>query len=238
MESDICQILFYVFAVAALICSIAVVAARNPVNSAMNMALCFGFVAAILFGMGAQFLGIVQLVVYAGAILVLFLFIIMMLDVKAEERSLHNTPAALAGVAVAAVVAAIITSAAWNLPGARDLRCPAKSLCNTISELAISTEAPIPTCGDPTCTDPACAPAPICTPATVAPYGGPLPQLCPVAATAAAGGNPETATSIPDTKLVGLTLFTRYNIAFVILGFALLSGTVGAIALSRKLRQD
>ncbi len=46
----------------------------------------------------------------------------------------------------------------------------------------------------------------------------------------------ETATDIPDTKLIGYTLFGRYNIAFVVLGFALLAGTVGSIALSRKLK--
>ncbi len=211
MESDICQILFYVFALAALICSLAVVAARNPVNSAMNMALCFGFVAAILFGMGAQFLGIVQLVVYAGAILVLFLFIIMMLDVKAEERSLHNAPTALAGVTVAAVIAAVITAAAWNLPGAQELRCPAKSLCANISELSIEKKEATPM----TLEEPA-APA----------YGAALPRLRPA----------EGATTVPDTKLIGYTLFGRYNIPFVILGFALLAGTVGSIALSRKLK--
>ncbi len=223
MESDLCQILFYVFAAFALICSLAVVIARNPVNSAMNMALCFGFVAAILFGMGAQFLGIVQLVVYAGAILVLFLFIIMMLDVKAEERSMHSTPAALAGVAVASVIAAIITSAAWNLPGAQELRCPAKSFCaNFCEDLSITKkeEAPAATLEEPA------APA----------YGGPLPQLSPTAAAKAVSAPEEGATTIPDTKLIGYTLFARYNISFVILGFALLAGTVGSIALSRKLK--
>ncbi len=222
MESDLCQILFYVFALAALVCSVAVVAARNPVNSAMNMALCFVFVAAILFGMGAQFLGIVQLVVYAGAILVLFLFIIMMLDVKAEERSLHNMPAAVAGVFLAAVLAAIITDAACDLPGAKVLRCPAKSLCTTFCEdLSITKKDEVKRE----------APA-----ATL--YGGPLPALCPQAAACATGSCDEKATNIPDTKLLGLTLFERYNQAFVILGFALLAGTVGAIALSRKFKQD
>ncbi len=222
MESALSHILFCVFAVFALISALAVVIARNPVNSAMNMALCFGFVAAILFGMGAQFLGIVQLVVYAGAILVLFLFIIMMLDVKAEERSIHNTPAALAGVAVAAVIAAIITAAAWNLPGTQETPCPAKTFCATIGDsLSLADKAQ--------------------TPATLeepmqAPYGGALPALAPAAAAKALGESPEGATDIPDIKLIGYTLFGRYNIAFVILGFALLAGTVGSIALSRKLK--
>ncbi len=225
MESDLSQILFCVFAACALICALAVVIARNPVNSAMNMALCFGFVAAIFFGMGAEFLGIVQLVVYAGAILVLFLFIIMMLDVKAEERSHHNLPAAVAGVAVATATAAIICWNAWSLPGAQDLHCPAKSFCAKVcDDLSLSQKKDAPATQE----EP-----------MHAPYGGPLPQLSPAAAAKALGataGQAEAATTIPDTKLLGRTLFGRYNIAFVILGFALLSGTVGSIALSRKLK--
>ena len=43
---------------------------------------------------------------------------------------------------------------------------------------------------------------------------------------------------MPDVKLLGQNLFSRYNIAFVILSFALLAGTVGAVALSRKIRKD
>ncbi len=227
MESYLSHILFCVFAFCALISALAVVCARNPVNSAMNMALCFGFVAAILFGMGAQFLGIVQLVVYAGAILVLFLFIIMMLDVKAEERSRHNAPAAIAGLTVSVVIAAIICWCSWSLPGAQNTPCPAISFCNTIGDsLSISktNEAATPATQD-------LKPEPL--------YGAALPQLSPAAAAVALGSSEEeaaSATTIPDTKLIGYTLFERYNIAFVILGFALLSGTVGAIALSRKLK--
>ncbi len=222
MESALSHILFCVFAVAALISALAVVIARNPVNSAMNMALCFGFVAAILFGMGAQFLGIVQLFVYAGAILELYLYIIKLQDEKAEERSTHNTPAALAGVAVAAVTAAIITSAAWNLPGAQETPCPAKAFCATIGDsLSIADKSQQPA----TLEEP-----------MLAPYGGSLPELSPAAAAKALGQSPEGATDVADIKLIGYTLFGRYNIAFVILGFALLAGTVGSIALSRKLK--
>ncbi len=229
MELDICQILFYVFAALALVCSIAVVAARNPVNSAMNMALCFAFTAAILFGMGAQFLGIVQLIVYAGAILVLFLFIIMMLDVKAEERSVHNAPAAVVGVAVAAIVAGVVTAAAMNLPGAAEGGCPVAALCEHVGDLGVGEK-------DAACAAPA---ADAKLPAAPGLYGGALPALDAVAASKAAGvANAEAATASPDATLLGKTLFDRYNIAFVILGFALLAGTVGAVALARKLRQE
>lgn len=250
-ESAFCQILFYVFAVAALLCAVGVVAFRNPVTSAMNMALCFGFVAAIFFGMGAQFLGIVQMIVYAGAILVLFLFVVMMLDLNDEEngcscscegkccitRALcciaHRLPL-LGGVLVGCSFAAAVTLMALQMPGAKDGKCPCHALCDNVSALSLSGEQ-----------QPAAAPTPginlvhavnwdtayvqptkdSATLATVS--GGALPALAP---TAVNGSN--------DVKFIGNLLFTKYIIPFIILGFALLSGTVGAVALSRKIRKD
>lgn len=223
MESAISSILFYVFAAAAVLCAFGVVAFRNPVSSAMNMALCFGFTAAVYFGMGAQFLGIVQLIVYAGAILVLFLFIIMMLDIKAEEHARKSFPLACIAVIIAGIFAGFVTKVAISLPGATMGECPAIVLCESIGELA---------------------PGSIAQKATAeghAPYGSAMPDLSPAAAAKALGADEATATAatdFPDTKLLGQSLFTKYNIPFVILSFALLAGTVGAVALGRKLRKD
>ena len=111
-ETSLCQILFYVLAALAILCSIGVVAYRNPVNSAMCMAVCFAMIAAIYFGMGAQFLGIVQLIVYAGAILVLFLFVVMMLDIHDENHTSKTGWHAVVGVLVAGCAAGIIFKAA------------------------------------------------------------------------------------------------------------------------------
>lgn len=230
MELSICQILFYVLAVLAIISAFAVVSFRNPVSSAMGMAICFALTAAILFGMGAQFLGIVQLIVYAGAILVLFLFVVMMLDIKDEERKKSGRCNAIAGAIVAGMLAGIIASIAIGLPGATDNKCPVLTFCNSFGDLAIGQPPAAPATGTPAADSTACTaatcPATACT-AAPGPenYGGPLPKIDPVA-------------SDNDTKLIGATLFTQYNIAFVILAFALLSGTVGAVALARKIRKD
>ena len=118
MEAAISSILFYLFAMIAVLSAFGVVASRNPVTSAMCMAVSFASTAAVLFGMGAQFLGIVQIIVYAGAILVLFLFVVMMLDVKNEESNLSSLPRAIVGVVVAGVFAGMVTKAALLLPGA------------------------------------------------------------------------------------------------------------------------
>lgn len=223
MESAISSILFYLFAFAAIVCAFGVVAFRNPVSSAMSMALCFGFTAAVYFGMGAQFLGIVQLIVYAGAILVLFLFIIMMLDIKTEEHAHKSFPLACIAVVVASIFAGMVTNVAINLPGARSGECPALVLCEHVGDLAPGA-LPQQT-GDE----------------NITPYGSKMPALSPTAAALALGADAATAakaTDFPDTKLIGQCLFTKYNIPFVILGFALLAGTVGAVALGRKIRKD
>ncbi len=231
MESAISSLLFYLFAAAAIICAFGVVAFRNPVTSAMNMALCFGFTAAVFFGLGAQFLGIVQLIVYAGAILVLFLFIIMMLDIKVEEKTRASLPLAFVAVIIAGVFAGMITSVALSLPGAREGSCPARLFCQAVGELGLS---------DGTDNASACAPEEDATPGA---YGSALPTLRPDVAAqkldpTLSAEKAARATAFPDTRLLGQCLFSRYNIPFVILGFALLAGTVGSVALSRKLRKD
>ena len=225
-ETSLCQILFYVLAALAVLCAIGVVGYRNPVNSAMCMAVCFAMVAAIFFGMGAQFLGIVQLIVYAGAILVLFLFVVMMLDIHDEGKSQGNFVHAAIGVLVAGLFAGLVIKVAVNLPGATDNSCPVITLWESAGELLIGDARSVDT-----------------TPAAAPQYGGCLPELN--AAAAARLENPSIseadaakATSISDVKLLGKCLYTYYNIPFVILGFALLSGTVGAVALARKIRKD
>ncbi len=200
MEAAISSILFCLFALIAVLSAFGVVASRNPVNSAMCMAVSFAATAAILFCMGAQFLGIVQIIVYAGAILVLFLFVVMMLDVKNEERSLSNLPRAIIGVMVAGIFAGMVTKVALLLPGATDSKCPVKVLC--CSDYDATTCPAVPE-GEMS--------------------GGELPAL---------------TENKDDVKSLGATLFSQYNIPFVILSFALLAGTVGAVALGRKIRKD
>jgi len=80
------DILFYVFAALALICGVMVLVNRNPVNSAMFLVLTIACLAGLFVLLEAFFLAAIQILVYAGAVMVLFLFVIMLLDLKAEER--------------------------------------------------------------------------------------------------------------------------------------------------------
>src|SRR3954471_24770560 len=74
------QILFFFFAACAIGCALAMVTRKNPVACAMWLIGSFFSVAAIYTLLGAYFIGIIQILVYAGAIMVLFLFVIMLLN--------------------------------------------------------------------------------------------------------------------------------------------------------------
>ena len=98
------QILFYVFASVAVIAAIRVVTVRNPVHAALFLVLTFFSTALVWILMEAEFLGIVLLLVYVGAVMVLFLFVVMMLDVNIaplREGFIKNLPV---GVFVALVM--------------------------------------------------------------------------------------------------------------------------------------
>jgi NADH-quinone oxidoreductase subunit J len=73
-------IIFYFIAATCIAAAAGMVIARNPVHSAVFLVLCFIQVAAIFVMLGADFLGVIQIIVYTGAILVLLLFVLMLVD--------------------------------------------------------------------------------------------------------------------------------------------------------------
>jgi len=78
-------ILFYVFAAILLFASVSVVTSRNPVHAALYLVLAFFTAAAIWMLLRAEFLAIVLVLVYVGAVMVLFLFVVMMLDINLDR---------------------------------------------------------------------------------------------------------------------------------------------------------
>src|SRR5215218_7002678 len=83
-------ILFWIFALMMLIFGASVVANRNPVASALSLVVSFLGLAALFVGLDAYFIAVIQVLVYAGAVMVLFLFIIMLLNIQTEERRKLN----------------------------------------------------------------------------------------------------------------------------------------------------
>jgi NADH-quinone oxidoreductase subunit J len=93
--------LFWPFALLMLVFGAAVVINRNPVASALNLVVSFLGLAALFMSLDAYFVGIIQVLVYAGAVMVLFLFIIMLLDLRAEKLRKINWLATTGGAVVA-----------------------------------------------------------------------------------------------------------------------------------------
>ena len=93
--------LFWIFALVMLGFGAAVVLNRNPIASALSLVMCFMGLSALFMSLDAFFIGIIQVLVYAGAVMVLFLFIIMLLDLRVEERRKMNVVAVVGGSAVA-----------------------------------------------------------------------------------------------------------------------------------------
>ena len=94
-------LLFYLFAAITLLFGIGVIVARNPVASALSLVVSFVGLAGLFISLDAYFIGTLQILVYAGAVMVLFLFIIMLLDIKAEEGRAVNYGTAVGGILLA-----------------------------------------------------------------------------------------------------------------------------------------
>src|SRR5206468_3907335 len=116
------EIFFYIFAALTLLCGFLVIAnpfSRNPVTSAMFLVLAIASLAGLFVLLHAFFLAAVQVLVYAGAVMVLFLFVIMLLDLKEEARRKFKLFGVMAGVlSVGALAALTVKSIATSGVGA------------------------------------------------------------------------------------------------------------------------
>jgi NADH-quinone oxidoreductase subunit J len=107
------EILFYAFAAVLVASGLGVITARNPVHSALFLVLAFFTSAAIWLLLEAEFLAIVLVLVYVGAVMVLFLFVVMMLDVNIEELRKGFTRYAPLGGLIAIVMVTEIVNVIW-----------------------------------------------------------------------------------------------------------------------------
>jgi NADH-quinone oxidoreductase subunit J len=93
-------ILFYVFGALALASAVVVVGQRNPMYSAFALIVTLTSLSAVFALLGSTFIAVLQVIVYAGAIMVLFLFVLMLLNVKVEDRAERRGGRTLRAVAV------------------------------------------------------------------------------------------------------------------------------------------
>lgn len=190
------EILFYLFATLMIGFGLAVVVNRNPVTSALCLVGSFLGLAALFVLLDAFFIATIQVMVYAGAVMVLFVFIIMLLDLKAEARRRFNFPTLVGGAAISLVLG-------WQIL--------------TVVDAFQATDKPMP------------------------------PLDFPVAAAARSAELGESTTpdsiltnlqkepaSLPDIRLVGEQLFTRFPLHLQVVAVLLLVATLGVVLLSKR----
>jgi len=133
MQAD--AIFFWLFSGALIVSALIVILARNPVHSVLFLILAFVNAAGLFLLMGAEFLGMILIVVYVGAVAVLFLFVVMMLDVDFAEMKQGFVRYLPIGGLIALVVAAELVYAIgyeWmRSPAAAAAASPSGTLSNT-----------------------------------------------------------------------------------------------------------
>jgi len=122
-------IIFYVFATIAVFSATLVVGSRNPVHSVLFLILTFINVAGLFLLMGAEFLALILVIVYVGAVAVLFMFVVMMLDIDFRElrRGFMKYAPLGAGVGIVLLAEILIVVGGWAIApsaGARFAAAP------------------------------------------------------------------------------------------------------------------
>jgi NADH-quinone oxidoreductase subunit J len=128
--------LFWIFSALMLLFALGAVLLRNPVSCAMSLVMTFVALAAVFVTLDAFFIAVVQVLVYAGAVMVLFLFIIMLLDLREEKSRRVRLSAWVGGGLVVGGFVAALSQVVSSLP-ALDVPKPA------ISDPAVSDVAAI-----------------------------------------------------------------------------------------------
>jgi NADH-quinone oxidoreductase subunit J len=102
-------IFFLVFGIVAVVCGVSVVVQRHPISSAISLVGVMGSLAVLYLQLGAEFMAAAQVVVYAGAIMVLFVFVIMLLNAGVEEVSRPSTVTRYLGVPLLVVLLGLLS---------------------------------------------------------------------------------------------------------------------------------
>jgi NADH-quinone oxidoreductase subunit J len=106
--------LFFLFAGAAVLGAVSLIAQRHPIHSALSLIVVMVSLAALYLLLGAEFIAAVQVIVYAGAIMVLFVFVIMLLNAGEEERTNLSRMARYVGVPLGVLLMAVLV---WRVAG-------------------------------------------------------------------------------------------------------------------------
>ncbi len=197
---------FYLFAFLSVAGGVLLVALRNPVSSALAMVLSFVGLAGLFIGLNAYFVGIVQILVYAGAIMVLFIFIIMLLDLNDEETVKFRSSSVLAGIIIPLLLLAQILGVIQA--GHQGEEAEFEEI--DVASMKVSAEKFVRNDDD----------------------GKALPRSEQSAIYKSL--THEKSPKLPDTNLIGHTIFKSYNFPLQVMGALLLVATIGVVVLSKR----
>ena len=197
---------FYLFAFMAVAGGVLLVALRNPVSSALAMVLSFVGLAGLFIGLNAYFVGIVQILVYAGAIMVLFIFIIMLLDLNDEKPVKFKSSSVIAGLVIPLLLVVQILGVIQL--GSEGKNVEFEEITNeSMRKSAIQFSQ----ADEDNITFPREEQSAIYKSLTH-----------------------EKSPKLPDTNLIGHTIFKSYNYPHQVVGVLLLVATIGVVILSKR----
>jgi NADH-quinone oxidoreductase subunit J len=124
-------IIFLVLAAIAVLGAVSLILQRHPIHSALSLIVVMVALAGLYLLMGAEFVAAVQIIVYGGAIMVLFVFVIMLLNAGEEERTNFSKLATYAGVPLAVAIAGLIAAAILKSSGNLSTAGPNGALTST-----------------------------------------------------------------------------------------------------------
>ena len=111
------SIFFFVVAAVAVIMSIMVVTCKNPINSALSLVMTFFCLATFYVMLDAPFMAVTQVIVYAGAIMVLFTFVVMLLNAGREDQTLGSHAARRVGFPAVVVILGVLATVILKAQG-------------------------------------------------------------------------------------------------------------------------
>ena len=124
-------IIFLVLAALAVLGAVSLILQRHPIHSALSLIVVMVALAGLYLLMGAEFVAAVQIIVYGGAIMVLFVFVIMLLNAGGEERTNFSKLATYAGIPLAVATAGLIAAAILRSSGNLSTAGPNGALTST-----------------------------------------------------------------------------------------------------------
>ena len=200
------NLVFYLFAFMAVAGGVLLVALRNPVSSALAMVLSFVGLAGLFIGLNAYFVGIVQILVYAGATMVLFIFIIMLLDLNDEKPVKFKSSSVVAGLVIPLLLVVQILGVIQT--GSEGNRVEFEEITNDSMRKSAEHFAQLDE------------------------YEIALPREKQSAIYKSL--THEKSPKLPDTNLIGHTIFKSYNYPLQVVGALLLVATIGVVILSKR----